>query len=174
MMQQPITGAGGTGEGRRSPSNGIALAAAAIGGFSAILSGSLGYGHAKSAYEAATGGTAGLDDYITVARAFWDTVPIAAAVALVVGLLAAGQAVTMPMLRYGAGGFGVLALTAGASLDPARHLAAYHATVMSGATDTPSLMTVWLTTYGPFAGLFGAIAGAGVGYAIGTKWAEVA
>lgn len=172
-MQQSI-GVPADGDGRPSASNSIALASAAIGGVSALLSGSFGYSHAKSAYEAATGSSAEFEDYITVARAFWDTVPIAVAVAVVVGLLAAGQAVTAAMLRYGAGLCGVAALAAGASLDPGRHLTAYHATVFSGASDTPSLMAVWFATYGPLAGFCGAIAGAGVGYAVGTKWAETA
>ena len=106
-MQQSI-GVPADGDGRPSASNGIALASAAIGGVSALLSGSFGYSHAKSAYEAATGSSAGFGDYITV------------------------------------------------------------------ASDTPSLMAVWFATYGPLAGFCGAIAGAGVGYAVGTKWAETA
>ena len=57
-MQQSI-GVPADGDGRPSASNGIALASAAIGGVSALLSGSFGYSHAKSAYEAATGSSAG-------------------------------------------------------------------------------------------------------------------
>lgn len=154
-----------------SSSNAISLAAAAIGIVSGVASGALGYEHAKSAWQAATGGTAGLSGYVDVGQAFWDAVPIAASVALVVGLLAAGQVVNPGILRFGAGIFGVLVLALASQYDP-NHLAVYQRTVASGESDTLGLLQLWMTAYGPLAGVLACIAGIGVGYAVGSELAK--
>jgi hypothetical protein len=104
-----------------------------------------------------------------VGTAFWDGLPIAAAVTVIAGMLAAGQHVSAAMLRYGAGIVGVIALAIGASVDPTAHLAAYQATVSSGANDTAGLMSVWLSVYGGLTAMLAAVAGVGVGYAVGVK-----
>ena len=70
----------------RTSSNAIALSSAGIGLVTAIFYSNVGFDHAKSAYEAATGGSAGLSDYVTVGTAFWDGLPIAAAIAVIVGM----------------------------------------------------------------------------------------
>jgi hypothetical protein len=157
---------------RPSPENSIAIASAAIGIISAIAGGSLGYDHAKSAYVAVHGSAAGFSDYLEVGQAFWDALPISAAVAVIVGLLAAGQRVSEAMFRYGAGLVGVAALAIGSNVDPARHLVAYQRTVLLNTPDSVRLLEVWLEVYGPLAGILGAIGGAGIGYAVGTKVAE--
>lgn len=153
----------------RTSSNAIALSSAGIGLVTAVFYSNVGFEHAKSAYEAATGGSAGLSDYVTVGTAFWDGLPIAAAVAVIAGMLAAGHQVSAAMLRYGAGIVGLIALAIGASVDPAAHLVAYQATVSSGAKDTAGLFSVWLSVYGGLAAVLAAIAGVGVGYAVGVK-----
>jgi hypothetical protein len=149
-----------------SPSNAIALSAAGIGLVSALAAGTAGYSHAKSVWEAANGGTAGLSEYITVGRAFWDALPIAAAVAVIVGMLAAGQYVSPAMLRWGAGLVGLLALAIGSQVDP-QHLVVYNEAVSSGASDTAGLMQLWFNAYGLLAGVLAVIAGIGAGYAAG-------
>ncbi|MCB1029095.1 MAG: hypothetical protein KDB24_15200, partial [Microthrixaceae bacterium] len=91
----------------------------------------------------------------------------AAAVAVVVGLLAAGQVPTVAFLRYGAGLVGILALGAGSQLDP-DHLVVFQQTVNSGASDSVGLLQLWFAAYGTLAGWLAVISGIGVGYAAGT------
>ena len=156
---------------RVAPSNAISLSAAIIGIISGIAAGKVGYDHAVSAWEAATGSSAGVEDYIDVARAFWDALPIAATVAIVAGLLAAGHVVNAAFLRYGAGGVGLLALAIGSQADP-KHLEVYNQTVNSGQSGTLGLLQLWFGAYGLLAGLLAVIAGVGVGYAAGTERAK--
>jgi len=144
------------------PGNAIALASAGIGLVSGIASGSVGYSHAKSAYEAASGSTAGFSDYITVGIAFWDGLPIAIAIAFMVAVMTYGA--------WGPGTFGlagviaVVGLAVASQVSPA-HLDAYERTVIGG--NTTSLLSQWGTIYGPLASFLALIAGAGVGFAVG-------
>jgi hypothetical protein len=155
-----------------SSSNTIALTAAAIGFVSAIASGTLGFDHAKSAYDAALGGTAGFDDYVTVGNAFWDAVPVGAAFAVTAGLLAYGVQLSAAYYRFGAGIVAVGASALGASLDAPKHLQGYLAVTNSGASDTATVLSVFWQVYGGLAWILAAIAGLGIGIAIGTKAAD--
>ncbi len=154
-------------------SNTIAMTAAAIGLVSAILSGTVGFEHAKSAYEASTGGSANFNDYVTVSRAFWDGLPIAAVCAASSGLVAYGIHLGGGWYYGGAGLVMLAASSFGASVDPYRHLAAYQAAVTSGATSTSGLLDVFVSVYGPTASILAAVAGTGAGIAIAIKAREM-
>jgi len=168
-----MTMTGGLIAGKRPTSdNGIAITAAVIGVISALASGSVGYENAKSVYKAAKGSAAGFNDYIEVGQAFWDALPISAAVAVIVGMLAAGQTVSSGMLRVGAGLVGLATLAIGSALDPSTHLVAYQRTLGANSVDSARFLALWFEIYGPWAGLLGVIGGTGVGYAVGTKVAE--
>lgn len=147
-----------------NPSHSITVAAASIGAVSALASGTFGYQHAKSVYEAAQGTNAGLADYITVAQSFWDGLPVAVAVCLVVGFVSYG--VWNPGLPYLAVLVAVVVLGYAGSVDPA-HLVAYQRTVASGVNTPTGLMGLWFATYGALAATCAVIAGVGVGHAAG-------
>ena len=153
------------------PSNVIAWTSAAIGVVSGLAAGTLGYENAKDVYQAANHGTAGLSDYITVGKAFWDAVPIAAIFAVTCGMLVYGVYLNPAYWRSGAGLVMLGAGYFGSQVDAPRHLQAYEAVVRSGAHDSAGMLTAFVLAYGLLASILAAIAGVGVGVAIGT-WAK--
>lgn len=141
----------------------IMAGSAAIGLITAYASGQVGFSHAKSIYDAFNGGTAGFDDYLTVATAYWHALPIGCIFAVFAWLVARGTPISGPMLRNLAGLVGIPAAMVGAFVDAPKSIEALYAMEHAHGSDSVSILTALGAVYGPLAATLATIAGMSVG-----------